>query len=725
MRPSCGAVRIVVAGLVLHLAVQASLAAGAAGTGVLYDRVLPPSHIESFDGTAASRPADLGVWKQIYFEIWRASVEKPAWPGLASVLEQARPTLNRSVIPIAIMNFKYEAAGQAGGSYEAKRAFASAALKEYTYRGEEVDFSLSQSCYFSNDPVPPARVEVDFGDGLGFRAAPFGVSADGRPDGSRGGAEMRISYSTLGRTIVRVRMTLSDGTELSSSFVFYVRSLQTPLPDDTLAVTATIPYGGHYASGQAYVYLSDLHASLTNPVIVVEGFDLDNTMDWEELYALLNQQGLVETLRADGYDAVVLNFTDATDYIQRNSFAVVELIHEVKAAVGPLADLAIVGPSMGGLCARYALAYMETHAMNHGMRTYLSFDSPHTGANIPLGIQYWMLFFSGQSESAAFMLSCLNTPAARQMLVYHLTDPPGATGEPDPLRAEFLADLAAVGDWPTSLRKVAVANGSGAAVDQGFAPGDQIIFYEYNSFLVDIRGNVWALPDMTSHIILEGLIDMIWPFPDSELNVTVSGTKPYDSAPGGWRASMATMDTSAAPYGDIVAIHDAHCFIPTVSALALDTDDLFYDIDGDPDLFLHTPFDTVYYPSVNEEHVSITAESAVWLRAEIERGSTAGVDRGQDVFVVEPVVIRSCPNPFRTSTTIRFSVARGQRVCLEVVDITGRAVAHLRDGYAAPGEVEVVWDGHSDRGAHVAPGVYFWRLATEDCAYTKPVVILR
>ena len=62
----------------------------------------------------------------------------------------------------------------------------------------------------------------------------------------------------------------------------------------------------------------------------------------------------------------------------------------------------------------------------------------------------------------------------------------------------------------------------------------------------------------------------------------VNGTLPYDSAPGGWRASMAQLDTTQAPYGDIVALHNAHCFIPTVSALDLPTSDLFFDVAGTP-----------------------------------------------------------------------------------------------------------------------------------------------
>ncbi|MFX1266119.1 MAG: esterase/lipase family protein, partial [Promethearchaeota archaeon] len=389
---------------------------------------------------------------------------------------------------------------------------------------------------------------------------------------------------------------------------------QTPNPHDTLFITASIPYQGQSGSGEAYVYLADSLGTIRNPIIAVEGFDLDNSWDWDELYNHLNQEDMIETLRSAGYDLIILNFIDATDYIQRNSFVLVELIQQVQLMIDPTLTLAVAGASMGGLCARYALAYMETHGLEHRVRNYISFDAPHQGANIPLGIQYWLEFFSGLSDAAAEMLANLNRPAARQMLVYHYTMPPGSTGEPDSLRAGLLADFASVGEYPQNLRKVAIANGSGYQLGQGFAPGDQIILYEYAELLTTIRGNIWAVPDGASQMIFDGYIRIL--IIPTTLTVTVSGTKPYDNAPGGWRASMADMDSTEAPYGDIIALHDNHCFIPTISALDVDTEDLFYDIAGDPNLVSHTPFDTVYYPSDNQDHASITAENALWFLRE-------------------------------------------------------------------------------------------------------------
>jgi hypothetical protein len=377
---------------------------------------------------------------------------------------------------------------------------------------------------------------------------------------------------------------------------------------------------------------------------------------------------------------------------------------------------------MGGLCARYALAYMETYGLEHRVRTYLSFDAPHEGANIPLGIQYWLDFFSGLSDAAADMLALLNRPAARQMLVYHYTTPAGSTGEPDPLRGELLADLAAVGDYPQNLRKAAIANGSGYLAGQGFSPGEQIIQYEYADILTTIRGNVWAVPDGGPQMIFDGFIRIL--IIPTSLQVTVSGAKPYDSAPGGWRDSMADMDSTEAPYGDIVALHDNHCFIPTVSALAIDTDDLLYDIAGDPDILSKTPFDAVYYPTDNQDHATITAENAQWFLDEINAGVT-GVEWEPVPALSSALLHQNYPNPFNPTTLIRFDLPRAMHVRLSIYNARGALVAMLADRFMAEGRKEFTWSGRDDRGRAVASGIYYYRLVSDGIAESKKMVLLR
>lgn len=522
------------------------------------------------------------------------------------------------------------------------------------------------------------------------------------------------------RRVAFLLLTLS--TSLLLSTTAHGSQHQIVIPDDTLTIDATIPYNGEYGSGEAYVYLSDSHVTLTNPVVVVEGFDLDNNMNWDELYEFLNQEDLIETLRSMGFDAVVLNFSDATDYIQKNGFVVVELIQQVKAAIGPEADFVLAGASMGGLACRYALAYMETNALDHAVRNFISFDAPHNGANIPLGIQYWVMFFADLSADAGDMQTKLDRPAARQMLVYHYTDPPGSAGESDPLRAGLLADFAAVGDYPMNCRKVAVANGSGSQANQGFNAGDQIIEYEYSSFLVDIIGNVWAVPDGTSQTIFDGLIDIIL-LPQETLTANDTGAAPHDNAPGGFRSSMAQMDSTEAPYGDIIALHDNHCFVSTVSALALDVTDLFYDIAGDPNILNHTPFDDVYYPVENQEHGTITSESAAWFVDEVQWGATS---IGPDSYASTGVVLyQNFPNPFNPATTIGFVLPAATDVTLSVHDTRGKLVVTLVDRRMSAGEKKIGWNSRNTRGDRVSSGVYFYKLNAGHQVYTKKMILLK
>lgn len=695
-------------------------------TGILYDRVAPLSRIADHDGVKGDVPVTLREWKQMYGEIAGAGPESGGMlPPLREV--EGRADANRGVVPIAILNTLYdrirpaafedgtlvvrdghvEIAG-AGEPFQVERVFAVAPLRDRTFRGSGVVFRLDRRDYFTNDPSPVGAIEIDFGDGSGFQRVAFD---EGRI----------VRYAGTGIKVVRVRLALADGSTYRSSFSFDVLDLVSPSPTDTLHITATIPYQGVYGTGDAYVYLSDRHTTLTEPVVLIEGFDPDNTMNWDELYALLNRQDLIENLRGMGFDAVVLNFTNGGDYIQRNAYVCVELVRQVRQAIGAGRTMALVGASMGGLVARYALSYMEANGIPHDVRTFISFDSPQAGADVPLGMQYWLWFFASESQDAAANLADLDTPAARQMLVYHYTDPPGSAGSPDGLRSALLNDLAAVGGYPAIPRKVAIANGSGGRQDQGFAPGDQIIQWEYSSFLVSFTGNSWAVPSGASRTIFHGLIEYFY-IPWDEATVTVSGTLPYDGAPGGWRDSMAQLGASDPGYGDIIALHPNHCFIPTISSLALDTTDLFYDVAGDADILQHTPFDAVYFPTANQEHVDITAENASWFIGEIVQGANDvpdGVLSRSGIARIGPVV----PNPFEASTRIAFAVPTGGPVRLAVFDPSGRQVAVIQEGSREAGESSVVWNGDGSDGKRLAPGIYFVELSGNGFAASRKVLL--
>jgi len=85
----------------------------------------------------------------------------------------------------------------------------------------------------------------------------------------------------------------------------------------------------------------------------------------------------------------------------------------------------------------------------------------------------------------------------------------------------------------------------------------------------------------------------------------------------------------------------------------------------------------------------------------------------------------SQPNPFRESTEIKFSLARGSAVNLEIYDLAGRKVRSLQAGDLGAGDHQVRWDGRNEAGRRVASGVYFARLESSFGVETKRVNIIR
>jgi YVTN family beta-propeller protein len=84
------------------------------------------------------------------------------------------------------------------------------------------------------------------------------------------------------------------------------------------------------------------------------------------------------------------------------------------------------------------------------------------------------------------------------------------------------------------------------------------------------------------------------------------------------------------------------------------------------------------------------------------------------------------PNPFRTATTLEFSLGRSSRVDAEVFDVLGREVRVLARGqWFEAGPQRIEWDGLGARGAPVSGGVYFVRLRTAGGSWTRSVIKIR
>jgi hypothetical protein len=98
-------------------------------------------------------------------------------------------------------------------------------------------------------------------------------------------------------------------------------------------------------------------------------------------------------------------------------------------------------------------------------------------------------------------------------------------------------------------------------------------------------------------------------------------------------------------------------------------------------------------------------------------GPAAGADEGAWLGAPRPT-------PFRMQTSLAFAVPDERRVRLAVYDVAGRRVRSLVDGSCASGRHTADWNGRSDDGAALVPGVYFVRLETGESAATRKVVLL-
>lgn len=579
-------------------------------TGYLYDLSPQLAEIEKYNGTPESPVINSKLWNQIYFEIEKSAVADAGLENFKAVQKRAKMAMRADVIPIGLLIFDYNTIDGNPSDFldvdnpelsEAtisdNRVYAAAAFRDEIFSGNNLSFLFSEDFMYSNLENAPTNFQIYFDDGAGWREFVIGD-------------EINVSYQTKGEKIVTMKYTTEKG-DAFSRFRINIHRLEVPAPSATWQVEADLGYNNVTTSGDAFILLSDQNAQLANPVVVCEGIDFEDMFGWAELYDLFNQQNMLENLRAEGLDIVILNFHQPLTYIQSNAFLFQKLIEMVNDSIDYAQPIQIVGPSMGGLVTRYALLNMEGQNIDHNCNLWISFEAPNNGANIPLGIQYAVFFFKDLDANVQLLLDVLDGPAARQMLAYHYTDPLSSPATHDPMFDVLQDDYAALGNYPQNLRKISMSNGRADAVGQPFDAGDQAIDFEYESFIVDIKGNMWAVPDNAEGLIFEGLIDPLIGATE-QLNASVFSPAPYDNCPGGSRATFAEMGELELPFGEIVVLLENHCFIPTVSTFDLATDDLFYNIENDPNHMDLTPFDEIFWTVENYAHTFISPESATF-----------------------------------------------------------------------------------------------------------------
>ncbi len=395
-------------------------------------------------------------------------------------------------------------------------AFAFATTQQKIFTGSNT-FIFRPELFYNNTGKTISQLQISpFGNGV-YQSVSFNNA-------------FTINYPDTGLVPLTIKLIYTDG---STSFshtklaVYPSNNLarySNNRPSTNIPITATKPYLGTLGQGDITIQLSvnNTTGQIRKPLIVVEGFDPDggfrfspdfiNNLDLDfntsPLQSTTLNQGLDEI---NSYDLIFLNYSNGTDFIQRNAFLLEEVIARVNNLKttfnGVRQQNVITGMSMGGLVVKYALRDMELTNIPHETRLFISHDAPHWGANVPVGYQALVQHIGGWKiinvsinnplnisyqdlfPDAVNARNLFNTPAARQMLIQRYALLGDNLYPVNTDHINFMNEIDNMG-WPTQCRNITLANGACNGATQ-FPAGSQLLSIYGSKSLGTYFGGLW------------------------------------------------------------------------------------------------------------------------------------------------------------------------------------------------------------------------------------------
>ncbi|MGI4760776.1 MAG: hypothetical protein ACRYF0_08725 [Janthinobacterium lividum] len=438
-------------------------------TGLLAESALPLVPLDVFNGTLtdSSRTTPDG-FRYVYATLYSARVSGTQ-PLLSLAdyngrISAAEASFGPATIPVMVQRVSYatvrpdafsqnllsynsntqqvaDVAGRTQNPYVVRTAFAAAPTRPFV-AGATVQLVLASALEVQSGGAPIAGRYLDFGDGLGYRAATLNQP-------------LSATYSTAGAKRIKVRYTYNYSYDiLESWFDITVTNVApvtavTTLPagsSNTARQTAAFdgrvnPIAGVRAGGTASVIFGANHTEITKPLIVVEGFDPSDVApliqrnlginDFTIATSNPNGFNFYRSYINAGYDLIYINYDSGTDDVLLNAALFEEVLNRVNAAKTGNEQNVVLGISMGGVVARYQLADMVKNNRPTQTRLLILQDSPQRGANVPLGIQ--ALLRQANINFGSFTIfdinkylqqatAMLDSPASQQLLLYRATN---------------------------------------------------------------------------------------------------------------------------------------------------------------------------------------------------------------------------------------------------------------------------------------------------------------
>lgn len=501
--------------------VFASLDTANISTGFLRDKAVEIVNLSNYDGTflCDSNYVDIATYRSLLESLNSSAVSQSHIPQADSVLSRMALYLSNSVIPISVSLFQYnyiradalssgclsydsitetlsntyDTLGNLNDPYACSELFAFSPAVNSCY-SQSIDFLFSPSLLFKNIGI--TSIAFNAGDGLGFHA----VSLDSF-------TTITPNYTSCGEYDLVLLVTLNGGRSLLSHSKMII------LPDYS-GMLFTNEYCDHFKCDEDYtihshksvgqyplpsakVHIkyskSNAERVLSKPLIVAECFDpikdYTSTTNVHFRYSgaqsvynyYENNRYVIDSLSRN-YDLVYIDWEDCWAPIESNADIVKQVIRLVDTLkVGSNKNI-LLGESMGGLIARLALCEMEVSGEKHDVMSFISYDTPHLGANVPIGYLYLLqnafsAFFTVSEQIDSFysslgvelhvdlLLELLSrirsSPAIRQML-YNFVGPNNTINNTThEVFQSYLANIGfPSGDDGEEIVLIALSNGS-------------------------------------------------------------------------------------------------------------------------------------------------------------------------------------------------------------------------------------------------------------------------
>ena len=531
--------------------------------------------------------------------------------------------------------------------------------------------------------------------------------------------EFKVVFPSKGKQELTLKINFSNAPTVQHSISLEIPSILVanrnnsafaPMASAT-PITTTIPYQGYgetapiFGQGEFEIFLDNVNGILDKPIILIDGFDPGDGRNTATIYQSLNygtNQNFADDLRDQGFDVVILNFPNYTapgttdiidggaDFIQRNAFILVQLLNQINAQKVGVEKNVVIGPSMGGLISRYALRYMEMNNLVHDTRLYISFDSPHQGANVPIGFQHLFNYMAyGPLGSAAVQPvvdGLIKSSAARQMLIDHMEGHLQAdsafefntaaatllpTGAPN-FRTAFQNELNTMG-FPTLTRNVSISNGAGNGT-MNYTPDFEVMNYTFNisetqRAIINLRFTPAAnQTNQVSRFRGQQFVVVFWitGFESAASSKSPTFTSGLDSSPGGrfdltGFASQLGSDPMLTQFFDNLNA-DYFTFIPTWSSMAISgTNNLYTPVTASS----VSPFVASSIPTINENHVTFNPQNIAFALNEILNPPLATSNPELESIWVK--------NPFENTIELNSNYAL-ENVKITLTDMLGKKI---------------------------------------------------